>query len=88
MKAGRILSGTVLLATIAVGVARGQTTYPNIKLTGRLHEQFYHFDNSDYAATVGSQDNFFTRRARIEARVRSRRTWRCTSNPPLREGGI
>jgi len=68
VKAGRILSGTVLLATIAAGTARGQTTYPNIKLTGRLHEQFYYFDNSDYAATVGSKDNFFTRRARIEAR--------------------
>jgi hypothetical protein len=68
VKAGRFLSGTVLLATIVAGTARGQTTYPNIKLTGRLHEQFYYFDNSDYAATVGSKDNFFTRRARIEAR--------------------
>lgn len=68
VKAGRILSGTVLLATIAVGSASGQTTYPNIKLTGRLHEQFYYFDNSDYAATVGPKNNFFTRRARIEAR--------------------
>ena len=68
VKAGRILSGTVLLATIAVGSARGQTTYPNVKLTGRLHEQFYYFDNTDYAATTGSKANFFTRRARIEAR--------------------
>ena len=68
VQARRILSGTVLLATMAVGSASGQTTYPNIKLTGRLHEQFYYFDNSDYAATVGSKSNFFTRRARIEAR--------------------
>lgn len=68
VQAGRILSGTVLLATIAVGSAHGQTTYPNVKLTGRLHEQFYYFDNSDYAATVGPRSNFFTRRARIEAR--------------------
>jgi Phosphate-selective porin O and P len=68
VQARRILSGTVLLATIAVGSASGQTTYPNIKLTGRLHEQFYYFDNSDYAATVGPKSNFFTRRARIEAR--------------------
>ena len=64
----RTLSATALLTTIAVGSASGQTTYPNVKLTGRLHEQFYYFDNSDYAATVGPKSNFFTRRARIEAR--------------------
>ena len=64
----RILSPTALLATIAVGSASGQTTYPNVKLTGRLQEQFYYFSNEDYAATVGPKDNFFTRRARIEAR--------------------
>jgi hypothetical protein len=62
------LSGTLLLATIAVGSASGQTTYPNIKLSGRLQEQFYYFSNEDYAATVGPKSNFFTRRARIEAR--------------------
>ncbi|MEP7226346.1 MAG: porin [Gemmatimonadales bacterium] len=56
------------MATIAVGSASGQTTYPNVKLTGRLQEQFYYFSNEDYAATVGPKDNFFTRRARIEAR--------------------
>jgi hypothetical protein len=68
VRAGRILSGTVLLATIAVGSASGQTTYPNIRLSGRLQEQFYYFSNEDYAATVGPKSNFFTRRARIEAR--------------------
>ncbi len=68
VQAGRILSGTVLLATIAVGSASGQTTYPNIRLSGRLQEQFYYFSNDDYAATVGPKSNFFTRRARIEAR--------------------
>ena len=68
LQARRILSGTALAATIAVGSASAQTTYPNVKLTGRLHEQFYYFDNADYAATVGPKDNFFTRRARIEAR--------------------
>jgi hypothetical protein len=45
-----------------------QTTYPNVKLNGRLQEQFYYFDNSDYAAAAGAQSNFFVRRARIEAR--------------------
>jgi hypothetical protein len=68
LQAGRILSGAVLLATIAVGSASAQTTYPNVKLTGRLQEQFYYFSNDDYAASVGSKSNVFTRRARIEAR--------------------
>jgi hypothetical protein len=68
LQARRILSGAALAATIAVGSASAQTTYPNVKLTGRLQEQFYYFDNEDYAATVGPKDNFFTRRARIEAR--------------------
>ena len=68
VRAGRILSGTVLLATLAVGTASGQTTYPNIRLSGRLQTQFYYFSNEDYAATVGPKDNFFIRRARIEAR--------------------
>ena len=68
VQAGRILSGTVLLATIAVGSVSGQTTYPNVRLSGRLQEQFYYFSNEDYAATVGARSNFFTRRARIEAR--------------------
>jgi hypothetical protein len=45
-----------------------QTTYPNVKLNGRVQEQFYYFDNSDYAAAAGAQSNFFVRRARIEAR--------------------
>lgn len=45
-----------------------QTTYPNVKITGRLQEQFYYFDNSDYAASVGPKSSVLTRRARIEAR--------------------
>jgi len=62
------LSAAALLTTIALGSASGQTTYPNVKLSGRLQEQFYYFSNEDYAATVGPRSNFFTRRARIEAR--------------------
>jgi phosphate-selective porin O/P len=64
----RTLSTTAMLTSIAVASASGQTTYPNVKLTGRLQEQFYYFSNEDYAATVGPKDNIFTRRARIEAR--------------------
>jgi Phosphate-selective porin O and P len=63
-----ILSGTTALLVGAMGIVQAQTTYPNVKLTGRLQEQFYYFDNKDYTATVGPQSNFFTRRARIEAR--------------------
>jgi phosphate-selective porin O/P len=63
-----ILGGVALVATLALGTASAQTTYPNVKLTGRLHEQFYYFDNEPYAATTGPKANFFTRRARIEAR--------------------
>jgi Phosphate-selective porin O and P len=58
---------TLALVT-GVSVAQAQTTYPNVKVTGRLQEQFYYFDNKDYTATVGPESNFFTRRARIEAR--------------------
>jgi hypothetical protein len=64
----RILSGAALAVTVAAGSASAQTQYPTVKVTGRLQEQFYYFNNEDYAATVGSQSNFFTRRARIEAR--------------------
>jgi phosphate-selective porin O/P len=68
LRLSRILSPIALLTAIAVGSASGQTTYPNVKLSGRLQEQFYYFSNEDYAATVGPKSNVFTRRARIEAR--------------------
>ncbi len=61
----------VLLGASTIGlvtVATAQTTYPNVKLNGRLQEQFYYFDNSDYAPALGTTSNFFIRRARIEAR--------------------
>jgi hypothetical protein len=68
LRARSILSGALLALPIVIGTAAAQTTYPNVKVTGRLQEQFYYFDNDPYAATVGSKSNFFTRRARIEAR--------------------
>ena len=68
VQARRTLSTVGLLTSIALGSASAQTTYPNVKLTGRLQEQFYYFSNEDYAATVGPRANFLTRRARIEAR--------------------
>src|SRR3954462_10834393 len=63
-----ILSGALLVLAIVIGTAAAQTTYPNVKVTGKLQEQFYFFDNDPYAATTGPNSNFFTRRARIEAR--------------------
>jgi hypothetical protein len=68
LRVGRILIGTGLAAILGVASAGAQTTYPNVKLSGRLQTQFYYFDNEDYAATVGPKDNVFIRRARIEAR--------------------
>jgi hypothetical protein len=66
--ARRFLGVTTLALVTGLGVAQAQTTYPNVKFAGRLQEQFYYFDNTPYSATVGPQTNFFTRRARIEAR--------------------
>src|SRR5262245_9808664 len=66
--AHRILAATLFLLGTGLNAVEAQTTYPNVKLTGRLQEQFYYFDNSDYASTVGPENNIFTRRARIEAR--------------------
>jgi hypothetical protein len=62
-----LLTVTLLTGAVAGGSA-AQTTYPSIKVTGRLQEQFYYFDNDVLSAQVGPQSNIFTRRARIEAR--------------------
>ncbi|HYF40293.1 MAG TPA: porin [Gemmatimonadales bacterium] len=68
LQRGRIPGGTLFLLLLAAAPLAAQTTYPNVKISGRLQEHFYYFDNEDYAATVGPQSNVFTRRARIEAR--------------------
>ncbi len=56
------------LATAAVGIGplAAQESYPNLKVKGRLQQHFYYFDNEPYAASVGTQSGFFTRRARIQ----------------------
>jgi phosphate-selective porin O/P len=66
--ASRILVSLGVSCVGMVGAVGAQTTYPNVKLQGRLQEQFYYFDNSDYAPALGTTSNFFIRRARIEAR--------------------
>jgi Phosphate-selective porin O and P len=62
-----ILSVTLLSGALA-GTAWAQTQYPNVRLSGRIQEQFYYFDNDAYATVTGVNSNVFTRRARIEAR--------------------
>jgi hypothetical protein len=68
LQARGVLGGAALALMLATGSASAQTQYPSIRMSGRLQEQFYYFSNEDYAAIVGPQSNFFTRRARIEAR--------------------
>ena len=68
LQRGMISGWTLLPLLLAAAPLAAQTTYPNVRLSGRLQEQFYYFGNEDYAATVGPQSNVFTRRARIEAR--------------------
>lgn len=63
------LIGVGLLSLLGAASAAAQTTYPSVKVTGRLQTQFYYFGNEDYAATTGPQSNVFLRRARIEAKV-------------------
>ncbi len=63
---GIAVAGMLLAGVISPVVA--QTTYPNVKVQGRLQTQFFYFGNEDYAPGVGTQSNFFIRRARIEAR--------------------
>ncbi|MBK6422183.1 MAG: hypothetical protein IPF77_08165 [Gemmatimonadetes bacterium] len=63
------LIGVGLLSLLGAASAAAQTTYPSVRVTGRLQSQFYYFGNEDYAATTGPQSSFFLRRARVEARV-------------------
>src|SRR5215204_220916 len=60
--------GAGLTMLIGAATASAQTTYPNVKLSGRLQAQAYYFSNEDFAAVVGPTSNMFVRRARIEAR--------------------
>jgi hypothetical protein len=67
LRAGAALGGVAFLI-LGVATVSAQTTYPNVRLSGRLQTQFYYFGNEDYAATVGAKSSLFIRRARIEAR--------------------
>jgi len=67
--------GLTLVTGLAVGTAAAQTTYPNVKMSGRLQMEFYDFDNGGnalYAALPAAvrapESAFLIRRARIEAK--------------------
>ena len=55
LSAQRVLIATLFLLGTRLVAAEAQTQYPNVKVTGRLQEQFYYFDNSDYASSVGPE---------------------------------
>ena len=82
-----VISGcTLLLLLLAAAPLAAQTTYPNVKFSGRLQQQFYYFGNDDYAETTGPQSNVFTRRARIDARAEITEHVTVTLQPSF-EGG-
>ncbi len=62
------LAAATALLLGSVAQAAAQTTYPSVKMSGRLQGQFYYFGNKDFASETGPQSNFFIRRARIEAK--------------------
>jgi hypothetical protein len=58
---------TAIVAAGAVTSAAAQATYPSVKVTGSLQQQFYYYNHSTFAAAGDSGvSGFFTRRARIE----------------------
>lgn len=68
----RALLAGALLCALAAGPALAQTSYPTVKIAGRLQLQGYWMDNGDPASRAngaGPESNFFVRRARIQANV-------------------
>ncbi len=71
----RAASSLALLTLVTAGAAAAQTTYPNVKMSGRLQVEFYDFNNGENAiyaalpaAARAAESNFLIRRARIEAK--------------------
>jgi phosphate-selective porin len=62
---------SLALLIFTAGVAAAQTTYPNVKMAGRLQVEYYGFNTTENAlgALIPSPENsFMIRRARIEAK--------------------
>ena len=55
------------LTPLGPSPVEAQSSYPSVKFSGRVQQQFYAFDNAAYASSVGPTSNFLIRRARIEA---------------------
>jgi hypothetical protein len=60
--------GSALITLTLLGLAntaQGQTTFPNVKVTGSLQSQAYYYNHTTFAGDSGISD-VFLRRARIE----------------------
>ncbi|HXE58895.1 MAG TPA: porin [Gemmatimonadales bacterium] len=66
-RSSRCFLGFVLAAAASGAPLAAQTTYPSVKINGRLQEHLYYFDNDGLG--VGPTSNVLTRRARIGASV-------------------
>ncbi|HEX5003787.1 MAG TPA: porin [Gemmatimonadales bacterium] len=67
----RLAASLAVLALALPGAAAAQTSYPNVKLAGRLQVEYYDFNTTDNAlgALIPLPENsFLIRRARIEAK--------------------
>lgn len=71
----RLAASLAVLALALPGAAAAQTSYPNVKIVGRLQVEFYDFNNGDNAiyaalpaAARAAESNFLIRRARITAK--------------------
>ncbi len=67
----RSASSLALLILVTAGTAAAQTTYPNVKLAGRLQVEYYGFntgENTLGARLTTPESSFMIRRARIEAK--------------------
>lgn len=71
----RSASSLALVTLLTAGAAAAQTTYPNVKMAGRLQVEFYDFNNGENAiyqalpaAARAPESSFLIRRARIEAK--------------------
>ena len=91
----RSASGLALLTLLASGTAAAQTTYPNVKMAGRLQVEFYDFNNGDNAlyaalptAVRAPESSFLVRRARIEARGNITENITFVIQPNYTSGGL
>lgn len=71
----RAAVGLAVFVALGAATAAAQTTYPNVKMSGRLQMEFYDFNNGDNAlyqalpaAVRAPESSFLIRRARIEAK--------------------